>query len=95
MSAAITTNTDPSERQLDTTHRCDTKDCAAQAWHRATLASGGQLYFCAHHGREVMDVLLPQCAHWLDETKFLNAKPESSAAAGSNGSAKPGPAAKR
>lgn len=73
----ITTNT--TERVLTTHDRCD--KCRSQAWARATLATGGQLYFCAHHAREVIDDLLPQCLHWLDETRYLQEKPAASAAA--------------
>jgi len=35
---------------LTATDRCDR--CSAQAYVRATLHAGGELFFCAHHGRE-------------------------------------------
>jgi hypothetical protein len=35
---------------LIATDRCDR--CAAQAHMRATMVSGAELLFCAHHGRE-------------------------------------------
>jgi len=35
---------------LTATDRCDR--CAAQAYMRATMVSGAELLFCAHHGRE-------------------------------------------
>ncbi len=35
---------------LTATDRCDR--CGAQAYIRATLASGSELLFCAHHARE-------------------------------------------
>jgi hypothetical protein len=37
-------------RSLTAIDRCDR--CAAQAFLRATLVSGAELLFCAHHGRE-------------------------------------------
>lgn len=42
---------------LSAANRCDR--CGAQAYVRARLASGGELYFCAHHGRQH----LPKLAH--------------------------------
>jgi hypothetical protein len=35
---------------LTVADRCDR--CGAQAFVRATMASGAELLFCAHHGRE-------------------------------------------
>ena len=35
------------EPQLNAANRCDA--CGARAWVRATMPSGGQLYFCGHH----------------------------------------------
>lgn len=35
---------------LDAGDRCDR--CGAQAYIRVSLPSGGELLFCAHHGRE-------------------------------------------
>lgn len=61
-------------RILTALDRCD--QCGAQAWHRATLASTWRsLCFCAHHGKEHIDALLPQCSQWLDESRFLVAEP--------------------
>lgn len=37
------------ERDLDTSARCDR--CGAQAYMRVTLGNGGELLFCAHHGK--------------------------------------------
>ncbi|CAN5624940.1 hypothetical protein BH24ACT13_BH24ACT13_03170 [soil metagenome] len=36
--------------ELRTTDRCDR--CGAQAYIRVRLVSGGELLFCAHHGRK-------------------------------------------
>jgi ribosomal protein L37E len=35
---------------LTAADRCDR--CGAQAYMRATMVSGAELYFCAHHARE-------------------------------------------
>ena len=40
---------------LTTADRCDR--CGAQAYVRATLHVGGELLFCAHHGREHLPAL--------------------------------------
>ncbi|OFT43221.1 hypothetical protein HMPREF3160_03560 [Arthrobacter sp. HMSC06H05] len=56
-------------RELTTADRCD--NCGAQAYIRATLASGGQLLFCAHHARAVEESLRPQTSEWLDESDQL------------------------
>ncbi len=40
---------------LNVADRCDR--CGAQAYVSARLASGGELLFCAHHGREHLDKL--------------------------------------
>ncbi|MGL4175708.1 MAG: DUF7455 domain-containing protein [Dermatophilaceae bacterium] len=41
---------------LTTMDRCDR--CGAQAYIRATLHGGGELLFCAHHGREHIPALV-------------------------------------
>jgi hypothetical protein len=43
-----------SRYQLSAADRCDS--CGAQAYIRATLATG-QLFFCAHHGAKLKDKL--------------------------------------
>ncbi len=64
MTATLAT---PSLTALD---RCDR--CGAQAYVRVMLVSGGELLFCAHHGRE-HDVKLRQVAAAItDETDRLN-----------------------
>ena len=40
---------------LTAADRCDR--CSAQAYVRATLHAGGELLFCAHHGREHIPAL--------------------------------------
>ncbi len=58
---------------LTSTDRCDR--CGAQAYIRAVLSStGGELLFCAHHGRDVETTLRPQTSEWLDETTRLKAE---------------------
>lgn len=56
-------------RELIAADRCD--KCGAQAYVRATLTSGGQLMFCAHHARAVEGSLRPQTSEWLDESDQL------------------------
>ena len=53
--------------------RCDR--CGAQAYVRATLATGGELLFCAHHGREHADKLTQVEAVIHDETDRLMERP--------------------
>lgn len=48
--------------------RCDS--CGAQAYVRATLASG-ELLFCAHHGAEFKEKLEPLAIEWHDESARL------------------------
>ena len=63
MSTAVT------ERPLVATDRCDR--CGAQAYVRATLPSGGELLFCAHHAREHDARLRAMDADIYDETGRL------------------------
>lgn len=55
--------------------RCDR--CGAQAYLRATLPNGGELLFCAHHGREHRERLEQMDAHIQDETSRLTGSAES------------------
>jgi hypothetical protein len=50
--------------------RCDR--CAAQAYVRVTLAGGGELLFCAHHGREHAERLREVAVSIHDETERLD-----------------------
>ena len=45
----MTTAVAPGMPELSALDRCDR--CAAQAYVRVILAKGGELLFCAHHGR--------------------------------------------
>ena len=49
--------------------RCDR--CGAQAYVRATLVSGGELLFCAHHAKEYADGLKKVAASIQDESDKL------------------------
>ena len=49
--------------------RCDR--CGAQAYVRAVLAGGGELLFCAHHGRKYSEALREAGADIVDETDRL------------------------
>jgi hypothetical protein len=54
---------------LTASDRCDR--CGAQAYIRATLASGSELLFCAHHAREFEDGLRAAEAEIYNETERL------------------------
>lgn len=55
---------------LNAGDRCDR--CGAQAYVRVTLASGGELMFCAHHGKEHEDRLKQVALSIQDETSKLS-----------------------
>jgi hypothetical protein len=58
---------------LSAADRCDR--CGAQAYVRATLHGGGELFFCAHHARKHVPALR-EVAHIHDETdKLVGATP--------------------
>jgi hypothetical protein len=65
------------ERPLVAADRCDR--CGAQAYVRATLPSGGELLFCAHHARKHEDKLRELAATIYDETMRLGATPAAAA----------------
>ena len=54
---------------LNALDRCDR--CGAQAYLRVTLASGGELLFCAHHGKKYEESLRSVAAEIHDETSKL------------------------
>ncbi|MBM6402476.1 DUF7455 domain-containing protein [Phycicoccus sonneratiae] len=54
---------------LSTADRCDR--CGAQAYVRARLHAGGELLFCAHHGREHVPALADK-ADIIDESERLH-----------------------
>lgn len=60
-------------KQLTATDRCDR--CGAQAYIRATLPLGGELLFCAHHGRQHVAVLRDRGADIQDESARLSDTP--------------------
>ena len=53
--------------------RCDR--CGAQAYIRATMASGGELLFCAHHGHAHEDKLRAMSVEFQDDSSQLAATP--------------------
>ena len=57
--------------QLTAAERCDR--CGAQAYVRVLLPSGGELLFCAHHGREHSAKLREVAAEIQDESERLTA----------------------
>ena len=61
--------------------RCDR--CGAQAYVRVSMPTGGELFFCAHHGREYGPRLRELDASIFDESLRLGeAQPRPVAAAG-------------
>ena len=60
-------------KPLAAADRCDR--CGAQAYIRVMLTGGGELLFCAHHGRKYSDALREAGAEIVDETERLRAIP--------------------
>ncbi|TFV34426.1 hypothetical protein E4K10_31695 [Streptomyces sp. T1317-0309] len=60
---------------LTAADRCDR--CGAQAYVRVVLLSGGELLFCAHHGRKFEPELKKIAAEIQDETERLTSVPAS------------------
>ncbi len=54
---------------LNALDRCDR--CGAQAYVRAVLLNGGELMFCAHHGKEYAEKLNSVAAKIQDESERL------------------------
>lgn len=54
---------------LTAADRCDR--CGAQAYIRATMRSGGELLFCAHHGHAHEDRLREMSAELQDDSERL------------------------
>jgi ribosomal protein L37E len=61
---------------LTAADRCDR--CGAQAYVRARLHAGGELLFCAHHGREHLPKLR-EYAEIDDQSQRLNETPGTAA----------------
>ena len=68
MTAVLTPDLLPDEA-LNALDRCDR--CGAQAYLRVILASGGELLFCAHHGKKYEENLRSIAAQIHDETDKL------------------------
>ncbi len=60
-------------KPLSVADRCDR--CGAQAYVRAVLVGGGDLLFCAHHGRAHQDALRAQDADIQDQSDALASTP--------------------
>ncbi|MFS2292080.1 hypothetical protein FHX41_1743 [Actinomadura hallensis] len=56
-------------KPLTVADRCDR--CGAQAYVRAVLVGGGDLLFCAHHGRKYSEALRANGADIHDESDRL------------------------
>lgn len=59
---------------LTAVDRCDR--CGARAYVRVVLPGGGELLFCAHHGRAHHNALRAVEASIQDETRELGATPD-------------------
>lgn len=70
--ADVTTALAPTLTAAD---RCDR--CGAQAYVLARLTTGGELMFCAHHGREHLPKLQHLATEIQDETDRLQETPSS------------------
>lgn len=57
------------EAILTAADRCD--QCGARARVRVTLASGGRLFFCAHHGSQHLAAIASKASEILDERHLL------------------------
>ncbi|MGZ4630946.1 DUF7455 domain-containing protein [Oryzihumus sp.] len=66
-------NTALAPTPLTAQDRCDR--CGAQAYIRVTLPSGGELLFCAHHGRAHEAKLREVAAGYQDESEQLSKTP--------------------
>ena len=64
------TSTLAPQQPLLATDRCDR--CGAQAYLHVTLASGGELLFCAHHARKHEDKLRQVALRIHDETNRIS-----------------------
>lgn len=64
--------------KLNATIRCDS--CGAQAYNRATLRNGLELFFCLHHGRKHYHSIVTHLKEWyteeirLDENKLIGSE---------------------
>jgi len=63
---------------LTAADRCDR--CGARAYVRVLLPRGGELLFCAHHGRAHQDALRAKAAEIQDESHTLTSTPASAPA---------------
>jgi ribosomal protein L37E len=70
VTAVLTPDLLPAEA-LNAHDRCDR--CGAQAYLRVILASGGELLFCAHHGKKYEERLRSVAAEIHDESSKLAA----------------------
>lgn len=83
---AIVELTDDTKYLLDARIRCDHSatvgseyeafgragiSCGSQSYIRVTLRTGGELYFCKHHGEAVEPYLKPLSKEWYTEVSRL------------------------
>jgi hypothetical protein len=65
----VTTTLAPTN-PLTAADRCDR--CGAQAYIRVVLVTGGELLFCAHHGKRYSEALRKVASEIQDETARLH-----------------------
>lgn len=70
MTTVLTPTLPTTVEPLTALDRCDR--CGAQAYVRVTLGSGGELLFCAHHGKKYEDGLKSVAVGIHDETEKLS-----------------------
>ena len=64
---------------MDINDRCDVGACGAQAFVRAVFTDS-DLFFCAHHAREMRVNLAAAALFIEDNTELINVKPSQSSA---------------
>lgn len=62
---------DSSNYVFDTSFRCDTRDCGAQAYIKTTFKAGGSLLWCVHHARKAEKQITPLLSGWYSEENRL------------------------
>jgi hypothetical protein len=73
----IELDADSEDYKLDARIRCDHSStvgrstCGAQSYIQVTLKSGGELFFCKHHGNKVEAKLKPISKTWYTEESRL------------------------
>lgn len=59
------------EYLFDTSFRCDTGGCGAQAYIKTVFKTGFSLLWCVHHAREAEKTIVPLLSSWYSEENRL------------------------